>query len=415
MKKAFRTKILWALFLLFIVVILGHRLWFPPVPYFDEVHSIKFVRQMIYDGSYGMYATTHPPLWHILTALCIAVLGDVSLAWRLVSFVAGLGVYCMVYLLTTKLTRDKTVAFLAAFLLLFDCLSLTQARIGMVNALMLFFSLLSVYFFFDSFKQNQAAERTALSKSGIFFGLALSTKLVALNLFLFFIPLMMGELLRRPSGRVTVLRNIGVYFIIFPAVLFSCVHIFVPFLKENTLADIWKIWTYNVHYHTTTTQTHGYTSRWWSWPLLLRPVSFYFKSYNWNTATGACQNIMAMGNPVIFWVIPFAIFDAIWEFFQKKSRAHGLILLGFLSQWASFALAARIQFFHYFYLSMPFVVMALALLLAKIYRSGKWGKILVVAYLVAVAGMFVYWYPLLTGLTVSKVYFYQHMWFKKWI
>jgi dolichyl-phosphate-mannose--protein O-mannosyl transferase len=55
------------------------------------------------------------------------------------------------------------------------------------------------------------------------------------------------------------------------------------------------------------------------------------------------------------------------------------------------------------------------LLLSRIYSWGRWGRVFVVVYLMAVTGLFVYRYPLLTGIEVSRQYFYQHMWFPSWI
>ena len=66
-------------------------------------------------------------------------------------------------------------------------------------------------------------------------------------------------------------------------------------------------------------------------------------------------------------------------------------------------------------MAMPFVVMAFAFLLERIWCSGKGGKALVFAYLAAAACFFIYWYPLLTGFPVSEQYFRHHLWFKSWV
>ena len=75
----------------------------------------------------------------------------------------------------------------------------------------------------------------------------------------------------------------------------------------------------------------------------------------------------------------------------------------------------RVKFFHYFDMAMPFVVIAFAMLLEKLWCSGRGGKALALGYLILVAGFFIYWYPLLTGFPISEKYFRNHLWFKSWV
>ncbi len=398
------------------ILVLGYRFWYPPDPYFDEVHYVKFMRALLYENTYNGFASQHPPLWHLLMALAVEIFGDQAFSWRLVSLLAHAGVVILVFKIALQLTRNRAVAWFSTLLLFADCVSLTQARVAMMNSTMLLFVLLSIFYFLKAFEGTSSYDRAALRLSGIFWACALITKLVSLSLLFLFVPFLLLELKKRPAERLWILQDIGLYFAAFPILLTITAFSFVPFLKDRSLADIWNIQVYNLNYNATTVnQTHGYSSRWWSWPLMLRPISYYFNAINWNTPAASCETILAIGNPVLFWTMPLAIFHVLWEALKNRSRMHAFILLGFLSQWMTFGLAQRLQFFHYIYQSMPFVVMAVALLLWEIRTWGRGGRIFVVVYLVAVAAMFVYWYPLLTGITISREFFYQHMWFPRWI
>jgi dolichyl-phosphate-mannose-protein mannosyltransferase len=415
MKKTFLKYLPYALLLAAAAFLIGYRLWLPAEQYFDEVHYVKFMRALLYDNVYLGHASQHPPFWHLLMTLAVELLGDQAFAWRIVSVIAHLGVLIFVFKIARKITNDPTIAWIAVFLLFFDCVSLTQARIAMMNSTMLVFVLAAIYYFLGAFQNKTSYDQNALRCAGVFWAFALASKMVSINVLLFFVPLLFIECKNRPMQRLAILKEAAVYFILVPLLLMLCVHVFVPFLKDRTIVDIWGIQAYNLSYHATTTQTHGYTSRWWTWPLLLRPISFYFHAENWNTPAATCETILAIGNPVLFWTIPVAVFFLAMEFFKKQSRVHGIVLLGFLAQWLTFALGSRMQFFHYIYQAMPFVVMAVALLLSEIRTWGRGGRIFVVVYLIAVAAMFVYWYPLLIGMTISREFFYQHMWFPRWI
>ena len=391
------------------VVAYAYHIYSPTEPYFDEVHYVGFIRSL-FQGTYDQYVSNHPPLWHFLTALCWIVFGDHPWTWRLVSVMAGLGILPVIYFLTNKITGDPLAGALAVFLWFFDCLSLTQARVSMMNSLQLFFVLLSMLFFLQSVDHPSTPDKRKLLFAGLFFGLSISTKLVAMDLLFFFIPLLFFYVFIKKSIKPSFLLWTGLCFIVLPLMVFILVHLAIPFFKGRTLADIWTITAFDIHYHMTTTQTHSYSSAWWSWPLMTRPTWAFYDNVN-----NMVQGIIFIGNPFLFWSIPLSIGFVVCQWIMKRSLSAGIILLGFFSQWLSFASASRMTFFHYFYLAMPFVTMSMSLLLRWIWLKGRIGRSVVTGILVLTVGMFVYWYPLLTGLPIPQKYYEQHMWFNCWI
>jgi dolichyl-phosphate-mannose--protein O-mannosyl transferase len=410
-----KYKNLWIIIaVILIMMIYGYNLHFPPKPYFDEEHYVKFSRELINDFTYNQYANQHPPLFHVLTAACMKIFGDAPYSWRIISYLSGMGVLIFIYLLTKKITKDPLVAAFAVFFSVFDCLSFTQARISMMNSLMLFFVLITLWNFLNAFPEGKTVNKKSLLAAALFWGLAISTKMITLNLILFFVIVAFFELSKRTFHLKSILLSL-LYFCVIPVAIFISVHLFIPFLKDRTLADIWNIFIFNMQYHAGMRDGHPYASRWWSWPLMLRPIWFYFEANNWNTPQATMRGILCIGNPVIFWMMPFAIGNLVWEFFEKHSKTCGLILLGFCMQWLPFALGKRMQMFHYFYIAMPFVVMAFAVLAAKLWRANRMGKTIVVIYALCVIAMFIYWYPLLTSISISSHAYMHHMWFRVWI
>lgn len=407
-------RILIAVAILLVVLMYGYNLNFPSEPYFDEEHYVKFAREVIDSNEYNQYATQHPPLFHFLMVGGMKVFGDVSYVWRIVPFLAGLGVLMMVFFVAKRITKDSVIAFFAVFLSVFDCISLTQARIAMMNSLMLFFILLALWFFLKAFESEERVDKKALRNTGICWGLALSSKLVSINLVLFFLVLACIELYKRKVN-VRMILPCFLYFCVIPIIIFFATHLFIPLMKDRSFMDIWNIFMFNVKYHAEMRQGHPYESKWWSWPFMLRPVWYYFKVFDWNTPQATMRGIFVIGNPAIFWMIPLAIANTILGFLKKGARGKGLILLGFVISWLIFAGSKRMHLFHYFYLAMPFVVMSIAVLMAEIWRAHRTGKVIVIMYALLVVAMFIYWYPLLTGIPISSSYYMDHMWFKAWI
>jgi len=393
----------------------GYQLQLPRQFYYDENQYIGFTQELIYKHNYTEFYNVHPPLWHLLVMSCIKLFGDYSWVWRIVSLISGVGVILLLYQLTQKITGDPTVAALAVFASVFDCISLTQARIAMMNSFMLLFMLACLLYLLRAFPKEKPIDKRSLRLSGIFLGIALATKLLALNLFLFIAVILVQQAFKRKTERGILLREAGFFLFAVPLLMHFAIHLVIIFYKDRTLADVWKIWIFHIKYLIELKETHTYASKFWGWPLLLRPIWFYFKSDLWDTPLARVWGIICIGNPAIFWMIPVIIGNLLWDYWKRRSAVSGLILLGFFTQWLFPFALMKLTFFHYFYTAVPFVVMGLGLLLARIWRTGKIGRRVVITYLVLVAAMFVFWYPLLTGLSIPQWYYNQHMWLRSWI
>ncbi len=409
---------LWTAAILIYLGLYGTRLSFPPVPYFDEVYEVKTARLLIGPGGYD---SIHPPLGHMIRAISIRVLGDQPWVWRFPSLLAGLGCLIVLYALTKKLTSSSLAAFFAAFLFGLDGLPFTMARIGTLNSMMLFLMLLSLLCFIQYALTKEWSRRKAFLLSGLFLGLAVATRWVACGL-IFIYGILYIKILKEEKNKIPLLVDTFLFMVVLPIVVyFGVFALMTSFFSLDGLGFDWDwIWDFQlsqINYNVNLKEGHGYSSNWWTWPLMLRPVWYFFirKADFILSGYSRIEGILCIGNPFIFWLIPCGIGYLVWNFFKKASWVAGFVLAGFFTQWLPWAFVSRVKFFHYFYTVLPFVVIALAIGLEKLWSKGKWGRVTVIAYLILVVGMFAYWYPLLSGLPISNAAFKQHLWFKSWI
>ena len=118
-------------------------------------------------------------------------------------------------------------------------------------------------------------------------------------------------------------------------------------------------------YHNGLSSAHPASSPWWAWPLNLKPVWFYQGSFAGDTG-GA---IYDAGTMAIWWLsIPAMAFIA-YEGFKRRSLALALVLVGFLAQWVSWARIDRAAFQYHYYTSLPFLLIALAYLVAELWHG----------------------------------------------
>ncbi len=183
------------------------------------------------------------------------------------------------------------------------------------------------------------------------------------------------------------------------------------------------------------TPTHPYYSRPWTWLIPLRPVSFYVKDLGPDI-----RQILAIGNPAILIAslvsIPFTGL-AWWR--QRDWRA-GFVLLPFLIQYLAWFAVSRPQFFFYLLPCTPFMVLSVTYMLRMlsdlrlVIRDEESGQVainpetgapavserhlyrpVVWIYLLVAVGMFVWFFPVLTGMRISDAHWRAIVWFRGWV
>jgi dolichyl-phosphate-mannose--protein O-mannosyl transferase len=118
-------------------------------------------------------------------------------------------------------------------------------------------------------------------------------------------------------------------------------------------------------YHNGLTSPHPASSPWWAFPFDLKPVWFYQEGFAGSTS-GA---IYDSGNIVIWWLgIAALIFISVMGY-RRRSPALALIAVGFAGQWIPWARIDRAAFQYHYYTALPFVVLALAYLLAELWHG----------------------------------------------
>jgi dolichyl-phosphate-mannose--protein O-mannosyl transferase len=154
---------------------------------------------------------------------------------------------------------------------------------------------------------------------------------------------------------------------------------------------------------------HTYQSDWWSWPLMIRPI-WYF--YEWDQ--GAQRGVLLIGNPVIMWGGLLAVLACLWAGFREK--AHRPLALAFVwiaSLGIYVVIPKSIGFYYYYHLSGIFLCLVLAAAFHHFDRGRDKGREewFVFAALVA----FVYFYPILAASALPDPQgFRKWMWLPTW-
>ncbi|HEY8757267.1 MAG TPA: phospholipid carrier-dependent glycosyltransferase, partial [Candidatus Limnocylindria bacterium] len=144
-------------------------------------------------------------------------------------------------------------------------------------------------------------------------------------------------------------------------------------------------------YHSGLTSPHPAASPWWSWPIVLKPVYWYFgQSDNGNNAY-----IYDAGNLALFWGALVATAWCAIAALRARSIGLAFVVFAFLVQYVAWIPISRVLFFYHFFTALPFYLLVLSVWLAYLWDTGRKG--FVVGYLAVAAAAFVYFYPFVSG------------------
>jgi dolichyl-phosphate-mannose-protein mannosyltransferase len=183
------------------------------------------------------------------------------------------------------------------------------------------------------------------------------------------------------------------------------------------------------------TPTHPYYARAWKWIIDARPTSFFVKDIGPNI-----EQVLAIGNPMIFWASVVAIPAVAVMWYRLRDWRAGFIVVAFGGQYLPWFLVNRPTFFFYVLPLTPFMVLGITYVLRQasdatiVVRDPQTGDVatnpetgrpaishayvyrpFVVAYLIAVVGVFIWFWPVLTAGRISDLHWRTIVWFNAWI
>lgn len=429
MLDALRNDLAPGLLVLAAMLLFAPRLDVPPKYMFDEVYHAYTAGQYAAGNADAYtwdaeaptdgvaYTWNHPPLAMLMMAGSILLWGDEPFGWRFSSAVFGAMGILLVYLIAVAMLRDRTMATLAASLVLVDSLWFVQSRIGMLDIFGAVFALATLLSLYDFLTSKADRVAPALLRIGLFLGLALATKWNAA-----FLAVLTGVVVlyrswanAREASRTGTGSAWRPYLIWVPVSLglvplLVYLAAYVPFFATgHGWGDLLELHRQTFGYHTHLKEVHTYESHWWQWPLALRPV-WYSVSYAGDTVA----HVYANGNALLYWGFVPAVIALSVHLWRTSSPALPVLLIGFFGQWLPWALSPRNAFIYYFLPAVPFGAIAVSAVAVALYRRGGVWRGLVLIYLTVLVAYFVYFCPIHAAVPIGREAFESRLWFSSW-
>lgn len=276
-----------------------------------------------------------------------------------------------------------------------------------------FFAFLMFGFLFLA-RSLEHEKSEGLLLAGTFFGLALATKWIAL------LGILSGFMIYLSASSDPKKISKGLLrLILFPLFLFVLITLILNLSAGMNPLSWLQFEIRNFTYHQMFSYHHPFNTPAWTWPLDLRSTPFLGN----RMGTDLNQFVIAFGNPAVYWLIIPVMLFLLYKYLKKNNHSLLFILIGFSGAYLPWLLydylsgiyhfASRGLFFYYFLPAIPFYLAGLAHLLDEMLNNNI-GKYFAIIYLIIVAGLFLYFSPILYGFPISLEHLNNLIWSKGW-
>ncbi|MEG5059727.1 phospholipid carrier-dependent glycosyltransferase [Microcoleus sp. A2-C5] len=463
---------------------------------FDEVYYAKFANDYL---TRTPFFNAHPPLSQYIIAIGIAIgthlpfgktavnslAGSILSPWdyRWINALTGSFIPLVVGAFAYQLLRRRTFAFLAALFIACDGLFLVESRYALNNIYLVLFGILGQLFILKTVEAEGKKRLLWLVLAGIGFGASAAIKWnglwFLLGAYLILICAWAVRLIQAKRGNEEPIREVNSALLppespvqklteltfvevcwslaVIPLLVYSIC--WIPHLHLNPTPNFWQMQTEILTYHErikSGPSVHPYCSTWYSWPLMLRPIVYFYKTASNNAqpdpvlpplpsgATETIFDVHAMGNPFLWWFSTLALIlvagvliHRIVVWFQTRQvasvesieqqqpilfppTAQMWMVLYLIVNWAANLLpwmkVTRCVFLYHYMGCSVFGALALAWWVDRWLHSPQTrlrGMGVTISFLIV--GAFIFWMPIYLGLPLSQMEWKIRMWLPSWV
>lgn len=369
----------------------------------------------------------------------------------------------LIYLILKQTGLSSKTAFFGSFLAIFDNALLVQSKFILLDSMLMAFGFSSLYFFFKYRKEQKNGKSLLFLMAGAALAVfSFGIKWTGLSFAGIIILIFLIDLIRKKIGFKTFVSRLFIFtlagFVIYYFIFWIHFQILYKsgpgsaYMSQNfqqTLAGnnsgktaspptnfainnqenlnepsgkklvggkplpYWqKFVELNqkmYYYNSTIKATHQDSSKWYQWPISIKPVWYWSKN-----ETGKSANIYLFGNLIAWWTVLAGIIFSFFAITSKKTRqklppVFYLFLLGYFSNLLPYIFIGRVAFLYHYLPALIFGILALSVLYEKILSpfiasriSAKSEKIFYSGYLGLCLIFFIIFSPLSYGFAVSS-------------
>lgn len=411
--------------------------------YFDEIYHARTAYEMI--NHLYCYENTHPPLGKIFIACGVLMFGMNPFGWRFAGTLFGVLMIPVLYNLAKKLFKETWIATVTTILFSFDFMHFVQTRIATIDVFVTLFIILSYYFMYCYTKYSfydTDIKKTfiPLGLCGITMGFGWASKWTGIyssaGLCIIFFAVMVQRFreyiyaCNYPKGNTEGIshrhitesfhkkffQTIGfccIFFVLVPVVIYLLSYI--PFddgTDRGFLEKVIEAQKTMFNYHSNLSDGHDYSSKWYQWPIMYRPIWYY----DGTVSDTLREGISAFGNPLVWWAGIPAFVYMLYLMYKEKDTKAAFLSIGYMSQYLPWFFVSRTVFIYHYFPSVPFITVMTGYSFYRLVKKHPGMKKAVYIYAALAVGLFILFYPVLSGKAVSQEFAIRWLkWFDSWV
>ena len=365
----------------------------------------------------------HPPLGKWIIGAGIELFGYNPTGWRVAVALVGTISVALLYVLARRLLMSTVGASIAAGLIALDLLHLVHSRVAMLDIFVTTFgmaAILGAVLARDAWRAGRTRSAWIwVMVVGACGGAAIATKWTGVFYLAFALVLVVVWETRTVRGKLswstvwsTVRARFFRYVIAFgaiPLVLYAATYfgrlegeVFaLPWDPDSLVrAFIGRQKAMLVFHMELDGPDFPYRSSAWTWPLLKRPLAYFFTQEGSNY-----REILAVGNPLVWWPALAALGWSAWAAVRRRYLSDAaLVALGGFAvtyvPWLVLGGSRGATFLFYILPAVPFMCLGLAALAKDLLERRGWKQATFV-YLTAVVVTFAFFFPVVTARPLS--------------
>ena len=183
----------------------------------------------------------------------------------------------------------------------------------------------------------------------------------------------------------------------------------------NVFEVMWDNQKYMFAYHSSLRDTHPYSSLWYTWPFVYKPMWAY-QAPETSIPDGTIGCISIFQNPLLSWAGIAALGYSLMAGLKKRDFRVLFLLIGFLAQYLPWALVSRYALQYHFFASMVFLILFVVYAMQDLESRYQNFGYVSSAFTAICLLLFILFYPVLSGIPVSRFWAESVLtWFDSWV
>jgi len=302
--------------------------------------------------------------------------------------------------------KERVAALLVGIFIAGETFLVAYSRTGVMDGFLVFFMLATLL------AALMVEKRAEVIWVAVLLGLAIAVKWAV-----FPVAIPVGYILWRKGLFRPFLASLWISAVLYLAIVYVGQLINVTSNPWQAWQSVWT-WHFQAAEKITAAIPNPLASPWWSWPIMLHPIRFW---YGLSPETMEVRTISAIGNPILWWSSTLAVVAGLIELVRRLVLRRWVaddplvsIMLGYVFLLVPWIPGTRIPYIYNYLPCYAFGLLALVYWMSVVWRRRPVGPLVVVGFTACAVAAVWFFVPMATGFPMTFDGLQWRVWLDSW-